>query len=244
VIKTFDVLRKPSRAQEIFETLQNEIVSNELKPGTPVDKMQLCARFRVSRTPVTDALNRLSETGLIDIFPQHGTFVSKINLNDVREYAFVRECIEIGVVRHLTGELTEAQLGQLSTNIRIQRTLAESGDTEGFYRYDKEFHDHLLLFSNQQKAAEVLRPVLIQLERVRKQIIPLMPRVEAALEEHRELLECLKGNDKLRTAEQMRRHLRNSMETVDLVLGENPDLLYQSSQTDSHQSNWGPETKT
>ncbi len=218
--------RRSSRSQEIFEALQQEIVSNALRPGTPVDKAELCKRFQVSRTPVTDALNRLSEHGLIEIFPQHGTFVSRIDLNDIREHAFIRECIETGVARRLTGKLEDVQLAQLKTNIRIQRALADSDDNEGFYRYDKEFHDLLLQYSGQHKAEEVLNPVLTQLERARKQIVPLAPRVLEALKEHEDILAAITGDDPDRATEAMRVHLRESMATVEQVLAENPDLLY------------------
>ncbi len=217
--------RRASRSQEIFEVLQKEIVSNALKPGSSIDKAQLCARFNVSRTPVTDALNRLSEQGLIDIFPQHGTFVSKIDPDDIREHAFVRECLETGIARHLTGKLSKAQIGQLETNIRIQQALAESKDTEEFYRYDKEFHELLLQFSGLTKAADVLRPVLTQLERARKQIVPLVPRAGNALREHKDILEAIKGQDPAQAAQMMRHHLHESMATVDQVLADNPDLL-------------------
>lgn len=216
--------RRPSRSQKMFEVLRREIVENILKPGEPLSKEQLCKRFEVSRTPATDALNRLAELGLVDIFPQHGSYVSKIDLGDIKENAFLRECIETGVVRRLTGSLSQNQISQLETNMRIQRLLAGSFDLEGFYKHDKEFHDLLITFSGQRKARAALQPVLIHLERTRKMIVLLPERVTAALNEHEAILLAIKGSDPEEAARVMRLHLSEAMRAVDWVIADNPNL--------------------
>src|ERR1700743_3574866 len=77
------VRRPPPRitsASAIFETLRGEIVTMALPPGAPLVEKVLTLRFGLSRTPVREALIRLAEIGLVDIFPQSGTFVARIPL--------------------------------------------------------------------------------------------------------------------------------------------------------------------
>ncbi|MCP5087271.1 MAG: GntR family transcriptional regulator [Rhodobacteraceae bacterium] len=216
--------RRSSKSQQIFDVLRHEIVENILKPGEPISKEHLCKRFAVSRTPATDALSRLAELGLVDIFPQHGTFVSKIKLGDIEENSFLRECIETGVVRRLAGSLSQNEISQLETNMRIQRFLAGTFDLEGFYKHDKEFHSMLVSFSGLRKVEAALQPVLIHLERARKLIVLLPERVTTALDEHEAILLAIKGSDPTEAERAMRTHLSESMRAVEGVIEDNPEL--------------------
>ena len=65
-------------ATAIYRELHAAIVSMEMTPGTPLNEKVLTERFGVSRTPVREALIRLVEDGLVDVFPQSGTFVARI----------------------------------------------------------------------------------------------------------------------------------------------------------------------
>ena len=65
----------------MFERLRNAIIALELPPGAPLSRAELAGQFGVSSTPVRDALMRLEEEGLVDVFPQHATVVSQIDVD-------------------------------------------------------------------------------------------------------------------------------------------------------------------
>lgn len=71
--------RRGSGARMVYELLRNEILDLVLKPGSPVDEVQLAERFRISRTPVREALVRLAGEGLIETLPNRSTMVSNID---------------------------------------------------------------------------------------------------------------------------------------------------------------------
>ncbi len=215
--------RRTSKSHALFEALREEILENILQPGDAVSLEGLCKRFGVSRSPASNALSKLADLGLVDIFPQHGTFVSAISLSAVQENAFLRECIETGVVRRLAGNLTENQKAKLLTNLRIQRALAESGDDDGFYKYDKEFHQLLVGFSGLHKPNEILQNAGFQLERARQMIVPVATRVQSALHEHEDIAQALFDADPDAAAQAMRTHLVTAMATLETIVGENPE---------------------
>lgn len=71
--------RRGSGVSHVYETLRNEIVELALKPGSPIDELQLAERFSLSRTPIREALVRLAAEGLITTLPNRATIVSNID---------------------------------------------------------------------------------------------------------------------------------------------------------------------
>ena len=68
---------------EIYQILEGEIVSLEIKPGEMLSENTLCKRFSISRTPVRSALQRLEQNRFVQIIPHKGTIVTPINLRCV-----------------------------------------------------------------------------------------------------------------------------------------------------------------
>src|ERR1044072_6149068 len=85
--------------QRVQEVIRDAIVRLELPPGTAIDKVALCARLGVSRFPVAEALGRLAAEGLVEVLPQRGTPVARIDLADCRQAMFIRRALEIEAVR-------------------------------------------------------------------------------------------------------------------------------------------------
>jgi GntR family transcriptional regulator, rspAB operon transcriptional repressor len=107
-----------------------------LAPGTPLVRAELAERFALSQTPVRDALTQLSQEGLVDIFPQHATLVSRIDLHLAEQAQFLRRAIELEVVRTLAMAGDAVLAARLAGQIDIQVALA-SGDREDFIAADQ-----------------------------------------------------------------------------------------------------------
>jgi len=87
-------LPRVTAASSILNVLRQDILSMALKPGEPLAEKVLTARFGVSRTPVREALMRLAEEGLVDVFPQSGTYVGRIPFNGLPEAVVIRQALE------------------------------------------------------------------------------------------------------------------------------------------------------
>src|SRR3954453_21778457 len=84
---------------QIYDALKKAIVSLDLPPGASISENRLCRQIGVSRTPVRAAIIRLVEDGLIEVFPQKGSFVAPIKLSAVRNNHFIRKALELAVLR-------------------------------------------------------------------------------------------------------------------------------------------------
>ena len=96
--------------------------------------------FRVSRTPVREAFVRLAQEGLLNIYPQRGTFVAKIDLNHLEEARFVRENLEKAVLAEAGNGISSQALQALRTNLAAQTICRDAGDYQQMLDLDNEYH--------------------------------------------------------------------------------------------------------
>ena len=97
--------RSATMASVVFRELRDEIVSMRRKPGEAIAEKQIAESYGVSRTPVREAVLRLADDGLVEVFPQSGTYVSRIPLNRLPEAIVIRKALEEGTVRYAASRL-------------------------------------------------------------------------------------------------------------------------------------------
>ena len=132
--------RDISKTDRGYEVLRRRIRELALAPGAPLRKEEIAVELGVSRAPVRDAISRLAEEGLIDVFPQHGSFVALIRAADVRESLFVRTALEVEAMRRLAALANASVLNVLDANIASQVQALSSGNLEQFYDLDEALH--------------------------------------------------------------------------------------------------------
>src|SRR3982751_2427151 len=120
--------RDRQAAPQVFERLREAIIALTLTPGTTLSRAELAAQFGVSQTPVRDALMRLDEEGLVEIFPQHATVVSAIDLNRAHQAHFLRRSLELEMVRALAQHPTKDLIARLKRQIQQQKSALALGD--------------------------------------------------------------------------------------------------------------------
>ena len=107
-------------AMQVYETLLQAIVDQQLAPGVAINKEEVGKALGVSRTPVSEAIAKLTEDRLVEVFPQRGTYVAKIRIGDVKESAFIRQALEVAIARQVAEHHTDKMLEALTKNLRFQ----------------------------------------------------------------------------------------------------------------------------
>src|SRR4029453_5125888 len=132
--------------QRVLEVIRDAIVRLELPPGSPIDKAALCARLGVSRFPVSEALGRLAAEGFVEVLPQRGTRVARIDLADCRQAMFIRPALEAEAIPAIVPRADTALLAALDRNLREQETALGTDHRSRFHELDLELHELLLGF--------------------------------------------------------------------------------------------------
>ncbi|WP_347161331.1 GntR family transcriptional regulator, partial [Peptostreptococcus anaerobius] len=87
-------MSKPNTAEEIYIDLLNRIISLELEPGQKISENAISEVYGVSRSVVRNSFARLMQNGFLVVYPQRGTYVSKIDLDYIRTALLIRIAIE------------------------------------------------------------------------------------------------------------------------------------------------------
>jgi DNA-binding GntR family transcriptional regulator len=217
--------RRQPRAAQLYDGLRAAILDLRLKPGTPISENRICQLTNVSRTPAREAIIRLAQEGLIDVFPQHGSFVAPIRLKKVIEGHFVREALEIALLKRAAEHWQARDAAAIEAIIAAQRALATIGDHRAFYGEDERFHCSFAKIAGMEGVSSVIKDANTHLARVRQLANPLSGHMEAAIADHEAILDGLKAGDVEGAVKAMRRHLDQVFDTVKRLVQHHRDFF-------------------
>jgi GntR family transcriptional regulator, rspAB operon transcriptional repressor len=214
-----------SKAGAVYGELKNAILTGTLEPGSLIEKAELCEKFRVSRYPVSAAISRLAYDQLVDVAPQHGSFVSRISLHDVRERLFVRSALEGEIAAEAARRMTRADKEALALNLKEAEAAVAADDRASFYAADVAFHQILTSRLGMARAAEVLDGLRVHLERVRRILMSPPGRIGRALAEHCAVAEAIEAGDASAACDAMKRHIGATGELLEAVARQRPQIF-------------------
>jgi len=210
--------------QRIQELVRDAIVRLELPPGAFIDKAMLCARLGVSRFPVSEALGRLAAEGFVEVLPQRGTRVARIDLAECRQSMFIRRSLEVAAVEKLALQADAAFLRMLQDNLRAAKQAMAQNDRAHFHALDLAFHELLLNQLGYERVKTAVDAARASLDRAR--LIMCHPRRQAlTLAEHRAIVEALRKRDARAAARAMGAHLDIVMVELEAVASQHPDAF-------------------
>jgi DNA-binding GntR family transcriptional regulator len=208
-------LREASKAERVYDHLRRRIRELALPPGAPLRKEEIALELGVSRAPVSEAIARLAEEGLVEVFPQHGSFVAPIRAADVRESLFIRTALETEAMRRLAAVAGPALLAELDDNLAVQGQALADGDLARFYDLDEALHAAIFAATQTPRALRLLDAARAPVDRMRRLALPEPGRAQETLEEHRRMVEALRTGDAEFAAAAMRVHLATVARTIE-----------------------------
>jgi GntR family transcriptional regulator, rspAB operon transcriptional repressor len=214
-----------SKADAVYGELKEAILSGTLEPGCLIDKAGLCEKLGVSRFPVSAAVSRLSYDRLVDVAPQHGSFVARISLNDVRERLFIRSAVEGEIAAEAARRMTRADKDALAANMDAAATAAERGDRAAFYALDVAFHQIMTAALGMARAAEILDGLRVHLERARRLLLTPPGRLREVWREHGAVVKAVEAGDASGARGAMRHHIEMGRVLLETVARERPGLF-------------------
>ena len=221
------LLRGMAREQTL-ETLRREIISLQLAPGAALSENELAAEHGVSRTPVRESLTLLQGEGLVQVYPQVGTFVSLVDPERVAEAQFIREAIECTSLDSVAPPLASGDVDSLTDNLRRQVAVADRDDTDAFFELDEEFHRTLLRIAGHESAWRTVTSQKAHLDRARRLSLVHTRPLPTLVEQHRTVADALIAGDKANAISHLRTHLRAVFDDIAAIRTARPELFSDS----------------
>ena len=201
-----------SLADRAYLAIRDRIVSLELAPGALIDERALVDELGMSRTPVREAIMRLAQERLVEVYPRRGMFVTGVDVRELARLSEVRSVLEPEAARLAAARATDAERAGLSALVdEIMAADDLMGLDERIHRaVYRAAHNDLLEATLEQYYVLALRIWMIAIDRAHE--------LEEAVEAHRALLEAIQEGDGERAAETMRSHVENFEQAMHRVL--------------------------
>lgn len=222
---TLQIDRRMPRAQQVYQALREAILNLKLKPGTPIGENWICQQCGVSRTPAREALIRLTQDELILVFPQHGSFVSPIRLKKVIESSFIREALEISILKMAAAVWTPADTVAVSAILERQRQHAANNDHQTFFNEDQNFHHYFAQVAGAEGMSTVINDTATHLARIRRLTHPIEGRMEQAISDHEHILNEMAAGNVEGSIKELSLHLSQVFRTFSLVAEQQPEYF-------------------
>lgn len=217
--------RSRHAAPQVFEHLRDAITSLTLAPGTVLSRIELAERFGVSQTPVREALIRLGTEGLVDIFPQHATVVSKIDLMAAHQQHFLRRSLELEIVHGLAQQPDATLIETLRRLITRQKSLLAAREYTEFSAADQQFHRTMYSAAQVPDLWALVRGHSGHIDRLRRLHLPVNNKGNAVVRDHAALVDAIEAGDPAEAQACLRRHLSGTLREIDVIRARFPEFV-------------------
>ncbi|HEX2591796.1 MAG TPA: GntR family transcriptional regulator [Rhizomicrobium sp.] len=209
-----------SKTARVYREMRRRIRELELPPGAPLRKEEIALELGVSRAPVSEAIARLADEALVDVYPQHGSFVAPIRAADVRESLFIRTALEVEAIRRVTEVADAALLEKLDANLKEEAGALHTGDLAYFQDLDEALHATIFSAIECPRALRLLDAARAPLDRPRRLALPEEGRARATYLEHVRLVESIRSGDAEFAGAAMRVHLSMVTRSIEAALAQ------------------------
>ena len=221
----FTIDRRKSMVDQAHTLLQNAIIFSKLPPGQVLKERELCDILSISRTPIREALLRLQEDGLVEIFPQAGTYVSRISIEAVHESQFIRVALEMATVGYAARHGTLEWQTKTRRLIEKYKQALEWEDFDELFDLDEQFHRSIAEFRFRDRLWKMTNSAKAHMDRVRRLSLPYRDRRLAIAEEHTAVLDAIITREEAQAVEAMRRHLNTVFQDLERVRTEHGEYF-------------------
>jgi len=197
---------RPSLYEEIADIIRDRIVEGNLPAGGFIDEPTLALELEVSRTPVREALKVLAFEGLVDIFPNQGSYVSKLTAEDARELIELLAQLE-GFAGELACQRYNDEMLKALTRTHEDMILAyRQGDKPTYFKLNQRIHDDIVAASGNKHLIEAHRRCTRRLRRIRYLSNLQHTAWEQSVLDHEAMLKALAARDAAATRRIMTDH--------------------------------------
>ncbi|MDR2133284.1 MAG: GntR family transcriptional regulator [Clostridiales Family XIII bacterium] len=198
-------------SDDLVSKLREDILAERLRPGEKLTESRLCETYKVSRTPVREALKQLAAEGFVEIFPNKGAFVSPgLSRGDMDDIFTLRGLCELQAVRWAIERVTEERLAELDEIMEFMEFYTERRDTKKMMEINANFHRLIYAASECRILRHMLSSHRVYIRHSRLTRAYREEDLPAILADHRRIFDAFRAQDVEAGVEAMRAHIENS----------------------------------
>jgi DNA-binding GntR family transcriptional regulator len=206
-----------SLADKAYHAIRDMIVSLELRPGAVINERSLIEGLGIGRTPVREALRRLAQEQLVEVYPRRGMFVTTVEIRDLASLCEVRSVLEAYAAELAADRATAADREELRT---LVAELNERSPLDHRELMELDGRIHLMIYrcAHNPFLAETLEEYYVLALRIWHLALDQASGLESAVQSHRPLMAAIIRGDGTSAARIMRRHVADFEKSMRAVL--------------------------
>lgn len=196
-----------SHSERVYTALKHRILAGMLEPGTRLVELQVATELNVSRTPVREAIKRLTAEALIRADPMRGIVVSDVDMRELEEIFVVREVLDGLAARLAARRVSSSDITKLQLLLEMMRESLKAGQWDGMVEANIKFHDVVHQAAGNERLRGLTQNLL---DFVRRFSRPSEARAVDVLAEHAEIILALQSRDAELAERLARRHVERA----------------------------------
>jgi GntR family transcriptional regulator, rspAB operon transcriptional repressor len=209
--------RRPMRDQ-IYPLIRDLILTGQIAPGEALDEKAIAAQLAISRTPVREAVKKLSDEHLVDVVAQSGTRVAAVDAHEIEQAYLIRRALEMESAAHAAPRMTEAHAESLTDVLLLHERAIEQKKFVKAIAIDDNFHRTIAQIADMPRLWHMIEISKAHLDRCRHMLLPRAGEAAATLEQHRTIIRALNTRNGETARDAMRDHLDTAYRGVERML--------------------------
>lgn len=218
--------------ERAYRELRRRIVSLDLKPNQAIGEVFLADDLSMSRTPIREALTRLSGEGLVDFRARAGTIVAPIRLEAVRTAQYVREKLELAIIEEAAQTSSNRAIFNIRQAIEEQRFSIQEGDAALFFSADERMHRCFSEMVGRSAVWTIISEAKRHMDRLRRLSLQDTD-LNQLLGDHENILAAVEGGNVSEARDNMKLHLGRVMEDIDRLSTQHSEYFSQPENSDT-----------
>jgi DNA-binding GntR family transcriptional regulator len=205
---------RKTNIESIYNAIKEKIINMEYAPGTSLIEEMTAKAFNVSRTPIREVFRMLEANGLVEIVPNKGIFIKRLSVDDIKEIYVLREALE-GMSARLTAKsIQEPDCRRLSDYLKLADKKFKEGNLAESAKYGDMFHKVTIEICGNKRIIRAISELRDQLRQLHQLASAVPNRIELSNRQHRMIMETIMDRNADLAEQNMRIHLRSTMEDV------------------------------
>jgi DNA-binding GntR family transcriptional regulator len=199
---------------KVYEAIKRQIITGQLAPGQPVSEAQFAEQFKVSKTPIREALTSLQQDHLVEYIPNRGFMVASISYQDVQEIFEARLFYEVALFKLALRHITREEIELLESYSKVVYELDDPAAVEGYQQANLDFHLSIARLARNNRLYWHYTDLLNEAQRLiyvdfkRSNVLP------AWQHSHEDILAALRDGDEIAGAQAIEQTLEKAKKRI------------------------------
>lgn len=202
---------------QIYERIRQDILDGRYTKGQSLIEQRLAEKFGVSRTPIREVLRQLELDGLVESIPNRGVFVIGITREDIEHIYEIRQRIEGLAASWAVNKMTAEELHELENICNLMEFYTQKKDISQVAKLNTQFHEVIFKAAHSKYLRNILSNFQAYIQWARYASLKVEGRMEAALIEHKAIVEAFNKKDGFLAEKLIMEHVANSKNNLETI---------------------------